>query len=173
MGFISLMLFIFSLINFKNDEYRLPKWLRLLELSGVASLLLTFFTVILFIAPITVSEGNDFFDLYKNDMFFFHFLNPILATITFLFFVKGEKLNWKEDLFGMVPMVIYSIFYTIFVFTGVWSDFYGFTFGGKNWLLPLILLIMFGVTFLLSFASSFIYNKIEERRNNHGLVTKK
>ena len=106
MGLVSLVVFIFSLINFKNDEYRLPKWLKILELSGVASLILTFFTVILFIAPITISEGNNFFDLYKNDMFFFHFLNPILAIVTFLFFVKGEKLNWKEDLFGMVPMVI-------------------------------------------------------------------
>ena len=67
---------------------------------------------------------SDFYNMYKNDMFFFHFLNPLLAFFTFLFFVKGDRLNWKEDFLGMVPMVIYSIFYVIFVLTHTWRDFY-------------------------------------------------
>ena len=162
-GIISLVIFIFSLIYFKK-EYVLPKWLRILELSGVASLLLTFFTVLFFIGPITISEGNNFFDLYRNDMFLFHFLNPLISLFTFLFFTRGEKLSWKEDMFGMIPMVIYSIFYTMFVISGIWDDFYGFTFGGNNWLLPISLFVMYGVTYLISFLSSFTYNKIEGKK---------
>ena len=163
MGIISLLIFIFTLINIKK-EYRLPKWLRIMQLSAVVGVMLTFLTVILFLVPTQVRNWTDFVNMYKNDMFFFHFLNPLLAFIVFLFFSKGEKLSWKEDFLGMIPMVIYSIIYSICVLTHRWNDFYGFTFGGKQWVLPISLLVMYLVTYLISFLSSFIYNKIKGKR---------
>lgn len=163
MGIISFVILIFTLINIKKD-YVLPKWLRILELSGVTGVMLTFFTVILFLVPTQVRSWTDFYNMYRNDMFFFHFLNPLLAFFTFLFFIKGDKLNFKEDFLGMVPMVIYSIFYTIFVLTHVWRDFYGFTFGGSYWAMPLSLLVMYIATYLVSFFTSIIYNKIAYKK---------
>lgn len=163
MGIISLIIFIYTLAHFKEEIY-LPKWLRIAELAGVAGVMLTFLTVILFLVPVDVRSWEDFINMYKNDMFFFHFLNPLLAFFSFLFFVKGDKLTWKEAFFGMIPMVTYSLFYVIFVFTGFWGDFYGFTFGGNLWAMPLSLLVMYIFTYLVSFLTSFIYNKIENRR---------
>ena len=165
MGIVSLLIFIFTLINIKKD-YRLPKWLRIIQLSAGVGVMLTFLVVILFLVPTQVRNWTDFINMYKNDMFFFHFLNPLLAFSVFLFFVRGEKLTWKIDFFGMIPMVIYSIVYSICVLTERWNDFYGFTFGGKQWAMPLSLLVMYIFTYLVSFLTSFIYNKIEARKDN-------
>ena len=161
-GIVSFIIFIYLIKNFKKDFY-LQKWLRILELTGVTSLMLTFLTVILFLVPTYVAKGNSFWDMYLYDMFFFHFFNPLLALFIFLVLIKGDKLTWKEALFGMIPMVLYAIFYTIFVLTGG-EDFYGFTFGGKFWLLPIVLPVMLGVTFLISFLSSLFYNLLNKNK---------
>ena len=163
-GIVSLIIFIFSLFHFKED-YVLPKWLRIVQLTAVTSLVLTFLTVLVFIAPTFAMNGNNYFDMFMYDMFFFHFFNPVLVFITFLFFTKGEKLTWKEAFFGICPMGLYSIFYSIVVLSGIMEDFYGFTFGGKYWLLPIVLPVMFGSTYLISFMSSFIYNKLVCKNN--------
>ena len=162
-GIVSLIVFIFSLIHFKED-YVLPKWLRVVQLTAVTSLVLTFLTVLVFIAPTFAMNGNNYFDMFMYDMFFFHFFNPVLIFIVFLFFSKGDKLNWIECLFGVIPMVVYGIFYSIVVLSGIMEDFYGFTFGGKYWLLPIVIPVMLGATYLISFLSSFIYNKIEGKK---------
>ena len=99
MGIVSLIIFVYLCLHFKKEFY-IPKWMRIMELSGVTSVMLTLLTVICFIAPITINSGGNFFDLYKNDMFFFHLLNPLLSFIVFLFLVKGDKLNYKEDILG-------------------------------------------------------------------------
>lgn len=162
-GIVSLIVFIYLIKNFKKD-FVLPKWLRIVELTGVTSLMLTFFTVIFFLVPTYVAKGNSFWDMYLYDMFFFHFFNPLVALFIFLFLVKGDKLTYKEDIYGMIPMMVYSVFYSTFVLSGIWQDFYGFTFGGKYYLLPLVLPVMLLATYLISFLSSFIYNKIETKR---------
>lgn len=161
-GIVSFIIFIYLIKNFKKEFY-LPKWLRILELTGVTSLMLTFLTVILFLVPTYVAKGNSFWDMYLYDMFFFHFFNPLVALFIFLVLIKGDKLTWKEALFGMIPMVLYAIFYTIFVLTGG-EDFYGFTFGGKFWLLPIVLPVMLGVTYLISFLSSLFYNLLNKNK---------
>ena len=163
MGIVSLIIFIFTLVNFKKD-YCLPKWLRIVELSAVVGVMLTFLIVILFLVPMQVRSWDDLVNLYKNDMILFHFLNPLISLFTFLFFTKGDKLNYKEDFFGMIPMVIYSLFYVIFVLCGLWDDFYNFTFGGNLWVMPLSLLVMYIFTYLVSFLTSFVYNKIETKK---------
>ena len=161
-GIVSLIIFIYLIIHF-NEDFKLPKWLRILELTGVTSLMLTFLTVIFFLVPTYVAKGNSFWDMYLYDMFFFHFFNPLVALFTFLFLVKGDKLNYKEDVFGMIPMMVYAVFYTSFVVTGVWTDFYGFTFGGKFYLLPIVIPVMLLVTYLIGFLSSLFYNLINKK----------
>ena len=127
--------------------------------------MLTFLTVLVFVGPTYAANGNNYFDMYMYDMFFFHFFNPILVFIVFLLFSKGEKLNWKECLFGIIPMVLYAIFYSIVVLSGTMEDFYGFTFGGQYWVISLVIPVMLGVTYLISFLSSLIYNKFLCKNN--------
>ena len=156
-GLVSLVIALYLACHYE-EEFYLPKWLRLLQFSVVVSLTLTFLTVLFFLVPAHVASPN-FFDMFARDFFFFHFLNPVLSVVVFLCLTKGDKLTWKECFVGMVPMVIYAATYASCVLTGAWPDFYGFTFGGQYWLIALVLPIMLGATYGISVLLSFVYNK--------------
>ena len=160
-GIVSFVLAIYLAMHFEED-FSMSKGMRILQLTMVVSLMLTFLTVVFFLAPMKVASPN-YFDMFSGDMFFFHFFNPVLSFIVFLFLTKGPKLTWKECFFGIIPMVVYAIFYTIFVLTGVWPDFYQFTFGGKYWLTVIVLPFMLGATYLISFLISLLYNKTRKQ----------
>lgn len=149
-GIVALILFSYTIIHF-NDDKPLPKWLSRVALGASTGVALTFLTVLFFLAPTYAAKGNNYFIMFMDDMLFTHFLNPIVSCIVFIFFTKHEKTNFKEALFGIIPMVIYSCIYSPLVLSGVWDDFYGFTFGGNWWAIFLALPIMLCVTYLISF----------------------
>ena len=81
-------------------------------------------------------------------MFFLHFLTPVLAIAMFIVGSNEYNFKLKENLIGLIPLGIYSVVYvTNAVVLHTWSDFYGFTFGGKNYLVPLVLVIMYSSTY--------------------------
>ena len=142
------LLAVFSIIHFKDDEYELPRWLSLMHLSAACSLALTASTVLFFLGPV-----NGFDLMYKEDMAFYHLINPI-AIVASYFLMRHPKYYFRCTFWGIVPMALYGIFYSTFVLTGVWEDFYGFTFGGKPWAIFVVLPIMLCVTYLISFLLS-------------------
>ena len=96
-------------------------------------------------------KGNNYFVMFMDDMIFTHFLTPVVCSVVFVLFLKHEKINFKEAMFGVIPMVLYASVYSPMVLTHTWDDFYGFTFGGNGWLIFLVLPIMICVTYLISF----------------------
>ena len=144
------IVFVYLILNFKKNDFILPKWLSLLHLSSATSLALTALTVICFLGP---TQG--FTIMYKEDMFFYHLFNPIL-TVTSFILVKHPKYRYLYALFGVVPMLVYGAFYSSFVLSNVWKDFYGFTFGGNWWAIFIALPIMICVTYLISFVLVFV-----------------
>ena len=144
------LLVVFSIINFKKEGYVLPRWLSLLHLSAATSLALTASTVLFFLGP---TQGFDL--MYDRDMLFYHLINPIAIVASF-FFIKHPKYYFRCTLWGVAPMALYGIFYSTFVLTGVWDDFYGFTFGGKPWAIFVVLPIMLCVTYIISLLLSII-----------------
>lgn len=149
-GIVGLVLFIYTIIHFKEDK-PLPRWLSRVALGASTGVGLTLLTVIFFLAPTYAAQGNSYFLMFSDDMLFTHLLNPLVSCICFALCLKHERINFKEALFGIIPMVIYSCFYSPFVLSGVWDDFYGFTFGGNWWAIFLALPIMLCVTYLISF----------------------
>lgn len=145
---VAAVLVVFAIINFKKEGYTLPRWLSFLHLSAATSLALTALTVLLFLGP---TSGFDL--MYKEDMFFYHLLNPILIVASY-FFMKHPHYKFRYVLIGVIPMAIYGVFYSSFVLSGVWRDFYGFTFGGNSWAIVLVLPIMLCVTYLISLGIS-------------------
>ena len=133
------------LIKHIKEEASLPKWLSVLHLASTTSLTLTMMTVICFLGP---TQGFDL--MYKEDMLFYHLIHPLLTILSFFLF-KHPKYLIRESLYGIIPMGVYGIFYSTFVLTHVWDDFYGFTFGGKTWAIFVVLPIMLCVTYLFSF----------------------
>ena len=146
---IALLLAIYTIITFKKDE-AFPKWLSYVALGASTSVGLTFLTTATFLAPQTDLTGGNYFIMFMGDMFFMHFFTPVLSCLTYIFLLPNKKLNFKEALFGVLPMAIYACIYAPMVLSKAWPDFYNFTFGGKWWAIFIALPIMLCVTYLIS-----------------------
>ncbi len=153
LGIVALVSAILSAT--KKDKFPSNKQLTW-YLAATSAGLVTFFTVILFLAPMRALKGKNYFDMIVETMFFLHFLNPILAAISFIFFTGRSKVTLKSRLLATLPVVLYAIPYVLnVVFLKTWPDFYGLTFGGRYYLMPLVfavfIFLVFGIASLLVF----------------------
>ena len=105
------LLSVLTIVNFKNDDYTLPRWVSLLHLSAATSLALTASTVLFFLGP---TQGFDL--MYDRDMLFYHLINPIAIVVSY-FFMRHPKYYFRCTFWGVAPMALYGIFYATFVLT--------------------------------------------------------
>ena len=130
-GIVSLFLIIYEykLINKKIDK--IPKKIYLLKFMGTAGITLTFLTTLLFLAP-----QYGFYAMYNNTNLLFHLIVPLLSLISYIVFEKYDN-KYKYSVLGIVPMFIYSIFYTVNIIIHLDEgtmkyDIYGFLKGDIN-----------------------------------------
>ena len=142
MGIVSLI-YIFKRKN-------VTKSLSILKLMATSAVTLTFVTTLVFLTP-----QYGFYQLYNNSNLFFHLLVPILAVVTYIFF-ENDVLERKESKFGMIPMLLYSVFYTGNILIHLNNDgltykydFYGFI-KGNVYNIFISIPIMIVVTYLIS-----------------------
>lgn len=156
-GIASLFVAICGMKSLVKKENTAPKWVEYFHLMGTTCLFLTIITVVLFLAPM---EGKNFLIMFKKDMFFFHLLNPVLSIISFTLLQKNHRLTKKSFLFGLAPTVLYSVIYFLMVVVfKKWEDFYNFTFGGKYYLIPVVLIVMYSAVTGLSLLLIKLHNK--------------
>ena len=159
LGLVALAAVLIAIVNF-NKNRPLPKALATWYLTAVSAGMLTFLTVILFLAPMRAIGGKNYFDMLLESMFFLHFLNPLLAALTFIFLMDGAKVQLKSRLLAVLPIIIYAIPYaTCVIILKIWPDFYGVTFGGRYYLTPLVFLVFCAVLFGISSALAWLHNK--------------
>ena len=135
-------------------NFSMPKWLIFLKLAATTSVMLTFMVTACFLAP-TSSRG--FFALFKNSNFFFHFVIPVLCIVSFIFFEPSQKpVRFSQTLTGIIPMFIYSLFYTINILLHLENgqlvsryDWYGFL-GGKISNVVFVLPAIYLITWIFS-----------------------
>ena len=61
----------------------------------------------------------------------------------------------------MLPLVLYSLVYlTMVAILQQWPDWYGFTFGGKYALIPVVMLVMYSFAALISWACIALQRKL-------------
>lgn len=150
MGLISL-LFIIKI--FKKKE--IPKNIYILKLMSTTSVTLTFLVVFLYLGPIS-KDGIK--SMLQNSNLFFHLIIPVLSIITFIKYEKAN-LNLKDTLYGIIPTIIYALFYTINILIHTKNgkvspiyDWYWFVQNGvKNTIivLPLIILLTYIISLTL------------------------
>lgn len=158
-GLVALIVAFCCLVNINNEEILLPRLLMRTYLMGTTCLVLTFLIAALFLAPIQVIKDRNYFVMFSGDMFFFHFLNPLLATISLTVLLKGTRFSFVDRFIGMIPTVIYSIVYFVMVVViKYWDDFYHFTFGGKYYLIPGVFIIIYAVTYTSSYLLTRMHN---------------
>ena len=99
---ITSSIYTYYLLN-KNN---IPKWLEILYHMAVLGLTITFLVVILVLAPMY----NYIYGwlLFNGAMLYFHTLCPVLAIVTYLFFMKTH-LNKNEIIYTMLFTMVYTV----------------------------------------------------------------
>lgn len=166
LGLVAGIAAVLAIINLRKTRFNAPadpvpfsKNLAIWYLVATSSAVLTWLTVIFVLAPIRAISGKNYFDMLLGPMFFFHFLNPLLAALSFIFCTGSAEISKKSLFLALIPPALYAIPYTInVVFLKTWPDFYGVTFGGRPWFTPLALLafclFIFGIAATLSICRS-------------------
>ena len=166
----ALIMIIYNVKNILDENKEYPNWLIVLKHTATTAVAVTFITVLLILAPGYAYMGKGYFTLFSNNSFIMHFLTPIMAIITFVFFECSKKVSFKKSLFGLLPVILYSILYTIMVVAigeanGGWPDFYNFTLGGKIWMIPISIFTMYFLAFALSTMIAKLHN-IKDKKSN-------
>ena len=116
---------------------RIPRPVLLLKMTGTAAVALTFLVVLLFLWPSLGSIQG----LWDGPELFMHFVTPLLAVLSFLFYEKQGLSAWIIPL-GLLPVLLYGWLYLDrVVVTKTWRDMYGFNKNGR-WKLSFSLLVL-------------------------------
>ncbi len=145
----SLVMVVLCAKRMKNPAFSIPRWAVVLKFVGTVSVTITLLTVIFFLAPVAwMKNGIDrFFFFFRGNVFVLHLSTPVLALVSLLCFERGQMRTFRDALWGLVPTVAYSILYFIMVvIVERWTDWYGFTFGGKVYMIPISVASMYLVT---------------------------
>ena len=129
-GIVSFVLLIYEYLYFKKKINNVPKFAYVLKYVGTSTIALTFITTLVFLSP-----RYGFYSMYNNSNLIFHLIVPLLSFTSYVFFEKYSA-DYKEGVFGILPMLVYAIYYTGNIFSHLNSggltskyDFYGFLFG--------------------------------------------
>lgn len=164
--FLGIVALVSAITVLKHPKKEFPRTLSIWYLVAASSTMLTFLTVILFLAPMRAMGGKNYFDMLLEQMFFLHFLNPILGAICYVFFLDTkEKVRFKSCLLAILPPVIYSSPYIICVCViKCWPDFYGLTFGGKYYTIPFVYLVFCSVMLIISSSLASLHNHFSQTK---------
>ena len=98
----SLIYFVYLLL-----EEKMPRWLEIFKYMTTICLTITFLVVIFILAP--MYDFNYKFFLFDGAFIYQHFLCPIIAIITFLFFDTLHNFNIRDYIRGIYLTIIYAI----------------------------------------------------------------
>ena len=161
-GTIAAIYAYYQLLILLNKKDKIPHVLFVFNHVGVTAVGLTFFIVVLFLAP-----GYGFDKMYDNANLFFHALVPIIAMLNYLFFLKENKIKFLETIFAVIPPISYGIVYFIVVasqngYGDLKIDFYGFgakgpLIGAFNFLA--VTIIAYTIGLILFFINNLVFKK--------------
>ena len=167
MGIVALIFAIKEIKFLKGKIDEISTRTYSLKLMATVSVGLTFFTVFGYLGPI--AEGG-IFSLLKNSNLFLHLIIPVLSMVNFSLFEKTNKLKFKYSFLGVIPTIVYSIFYLINVLAHIENgkvspiyDWYWFVQGGI-WQVYIVFPFMLIFTYIISVALWRINRK---KKNNN------
>lgn len=108
-GLISLAYVIFKFSQDGKKQSTLPGTFYILKLAATTGVTLTMMVTVFYLAP--TSNGN-FLHYFMNSNFFMHLITPLLCIISFIFFEVAEPQKLVMSFTGIIPMMLYSFFYT-------------------------------------------------------------
>ena len=167
LGIASICFIIYDLLLIKNKINEIPKWLYLLKFVATTSTTLTMTIVVIFLGPVA---PTGYFSLFVNSNLFFHFLSPMIGVIVFIFYESTNKITFKEMFLGLIPTVVYGLYYLINVMVHMENgevtseyDWYGFAQGGTPSIIFSIVL-MHVSTLLIAFLLYLFNRKLQKNK---------
>lgn len=140
----------YAIEELRKRSYVVPGWLVELNFMLVTSIALTFLVSLFILAPV-----KGFVLIFTGSRFFLHGVCPILAILTFCFFIKDHYLPFRSTFLTLIPVFLYASVYLVMVgligeSRGGWPDFYGFLTRIPPWIsIVLILPLTFGIATVL------------------------
>ena len=157
MGIMSL-LFVINAILYLKKNIEMNKIVFIIKYVSTVCVAITFSTVVFILTPIFYRDN--IFGLFYDGNFLFHLVIPVLSIITFLFFENRNDIKIKITFTGMIPFIIYTIFYLIAALLHMENgkivdgyDWYGFLYNG----IPIFILLSFVMVILSYFISFILY----------------
>lgn len=152
-GIAALVMLVFNIRRFVNPDAVMPKWVSVFKYAGTSAVALTFLTVVFFLGPVFAAQSgiSGYLLMFKGNVFVLHLTTPLLAIISLLFFERDNSFGLGDCFVACLPSYIYSVVYfTMVVCLKLWNDFYSFTLGGKAFMIPIALIVMYLFTFAIS-----------------------
>lgn len=153
MGLVSLIFIIEEIKVLNGKEKEIKKIYYILKIMAATSVGLTFFVVFAYLGPITEYGIKS---MITNSNLFFHLIIPVISILNFILFEKNDKLKFKDIKYGLVPTIIYSLFYLINVLIHMENskvstvyDWYWFVQNGV-WTSLIVVPLMLLITYLIS-----------------------
>lgn len=85
----------------------MPAWARTLKYVVTCCLMLTFLTVVFVLAPMYGPDGHSVM-LLTSSMLYNHFLNPVLAFLSFTLLERAPALPRRTVRYALVPTLLYG-----------------------------------------------------------------
>ena len=152
-GIVSLLFATKQIKLLKDNNYDIPKIYYILKLMATTAVGLTFFVVFAYLGPIS-KDGIP--SMLMNSNLFFHLIIPVLCILNFIFFEKTDKLKFKYTFYGLIPTVIYALYYLINILIHMEKgrvspiyDWYWFVQNGV-WTASIITPLMLLITYIIS-----------------------
>ncbi len=172
-GIVGLIVGIYDLLILLKKKEELPMWLKITKMVTTTAVALTFFTVVFYLGFVAVAQGQSYFSLFKDETFIMHFLTPVLAIISFIFFDSGKEINFKFSFLNLIHMLLYTIYYSINIFVHLDNgkvdkkyDWYSFVIG-DFWTIGVVFIVIVGITYGTGFGLWILNKKFNKALNNN------
>ena len=169
-GIISFIFILNEISIIKGEKKEISDKLYILKLMATTAVSLTFIVVFVYLGNIA---ENGLISLLLNSNLFFHLIIPLLNIIDFIFFIKKDNITYKYAFYGLIPTLLYAVFYTTNVIIHIENgrvspkyDWYWFIQNGL-WTMvivaPTILLITYIISLILLLLNKIINRKLQDK----------
>jgi len=98
----------FAVRNLRRGVYAVPMWVKTVKYMVTCCLMVTFLVVVCVLAPM-YGPGSLEVMLFSDHSLYVHFLCPLVALISFVFFEGGAPLEKKHVLYALIPTLVYGV----------------------------------------------------------------
>ena len=96
----------FNFRNVAQDRFEFPTVFKIIKYTSTVAIALTCITVVFFLAPYAAFLGHSYFDLFKRNNIYTHFLVPVIAIINFAAVESDGSFGFKKVFYGIIKFNI-------------------------------------------------------------------